>query len=338
MATLGLDYAGNSPGSAAVKAAGFSFVARYLSRYSGKVITKGEYDDYTNNGVGVVLVFEDYANQALQGYAQGVADAQVALAQANALGWPSDRPIHFAVDFDINDAQKPAAGQYMQGVISVLGLGRTGAYGGYWWIKYCVDNGLASFFWQAVAWSGGQIHPSATLFQQLGGTVVNGTSCDINQALKTDYGQNGVDNVAIIQNEPNWVGRANKSFQMIRGRDMGPGELEPFVGQDFLHLIEALEDNPEADATQNAQNVGQVAVRDNWQGQINTLTTELATANATITKLQTPAPAPVITKTSVTVTPPVTSVSKITVTPTPAVIKPVQKMTFWQELVHVLFG
>jgi hypothetical protein len=186
---LGLDYAGSSPGAAAVKAAGFDFVARYLSRYSAKTIKQPEYDDMTNNGVGVVLVFEDYANQALKGYDQGVADAQVALEQANALGWPANRPIHFAVDFDISDAQKPIAGEYMKGAISVLGLARVGAYGGFYWIKYCAENGLASFFWQAVAWSGGQIHEATTLFQRLGGTVVNGTSCDINESLKDDFGQ-----------------------------------------------------------------------------------------------------------------------------------------------------
>lgn len=189
---LGLDYAGSSPGAAAVKAAGYGFVARYLSRYAAKTIRKPEYDDMTGNGVGVVLVFEDYASQALNGYDQGVADAQVALGQANALGWPSDRPIHFAVDFDISDAQKPIAGEYMKGAASVLGLARTGAYGGYWWIKYCADNNLAApnARWQAVAWSGGQVHPSATLFQRLGGVTVNGTSCDVNEALKDDYGQN----------------------------------------------------------------------------------------------------------------------------------------------------
>jgi hypothetical protein len=188
---LGLDYAGSSPGAAAVKEASFDFVARYLSRDNSKRIKKPEYDDMVSNGVEVVLVFEDYANQALKGYDQGVADAKVALEQANALGWPEDRPIHFAVDFDINDAQKPIAGQYQKGAISVLGASRVGAYGGYWWIKYCVENGLSASNanWQAVAWSGNLIHGAATLFQRLGGTTVNGTECDINEALKDDFGQ-----------------------------------------------------------------------------------------------------------------------------------------------------
>lgn len=276
----GLDYAGSSPGAAAVKAAGFSFVARYLSRYSAKTIKKPEYDDMTGNGVGVVLVFEDYANQALNGYAQGVSDAQVALAQANALGWPADRPIHFAVDFDIAPDQKPVAGEYMKGVASVIGLSRTGAYGGYWWIKYCDENNLAApnARWQAVAWSGGMIHPTATLFQQLAGTNVNGTDCDINQQLKADFGQNNGESndMAIIQDADNWRGRANKSFRMIRGRDMDPAEFTPWIGQDFLHLIEALEDNPEADSQVHFADVGRYAINNDWENKINSLIAQVA--------------------------------------------------------------
>lgn len=191
MSDIGVDFAGTPPGSAAIKGAGFQFVARYLSRYSAKTIKLPEYNDYMANAVGVALVFEDSATQALAGYNQGVLDAQFALAQANALGWPSSRPLYFAVDFDISDAQKPVAGAYMQGVISVIGLARTGAYGGYWWVKYCADNGLASYFWQAVAWSGSNRESRAHLFQQLNGTNINGTAVDIDNALKPDYGQNG---------------------------------------------------------------------------------------------------------------------------------------------------
>lgn len=190
MSDVGLDYAGRSPGAAAVKAAGYQFVARYLSRYTSKVITKAEYDDMTNNGVGVVVVFEDYANQALKGYAQGVSDVQFALDQANGIGWPADRPIYFAVDFDISDAQKPAVGEYFKGVASVIGIGRTGGYGGYWLVKYLFDSGLITYGWQAVAWSGGNREARAHLFQRLGGVTVNGTQCDVNDALKADYGQN----------------------------------------------------------------------------------------------------------------------------------------------------
>lgn len=291
----GLDYAGRSPGAAAVKAAGFGFVARYLSRYTSKVITAGEYQDMTNNGVGVVLVFEDYANQALNGYNQGVSDAQFALAQARGIGWPEDRPIHFAVDFDISDAQKPIAGQYMRGVASVLGLGRTGAYGGYWWIKYCADNNLAAANarWQAVAWSGGNIHPTATLFQQLAGTVVNGTSCDINQALKADFGQNiGVEEM--IQDTDNEYARWARTSMSLRAR-MNGDNLTPLTRQEFrdhavgltwLHALEILEDDPEADNALETLRQGSIARRDNWPGQIDGANAQIKTLQAQIADLQ----------------------------------------------------
>lgn len=188
----GIDYSFARPDPAAIKAAGFSFVCRYLASSSGKRVTLAEAQALKAAGLALVLVFEDYANQALNGYSQGVADAQEALGQANAIGWPADRPIYFAVDFDINDAQKPVAAQYMDGVISVLELNRVGAYGGYWWIKYCVENKLASFFWQACAWSGGQVHPATHIYQD-GGSAFNG-GADTDKALQADFGQSPINN------------------------------------------------------------------------------------------------------------------------------------------------
>ena len=302
MADIGLDYAGSSPGAAAVKAAGFNFVMRYLSRYTAKTIKKPEYDDMTGNGVGVGLVFEDYANQALQGFAQGAADAQVALDQANALGWPESRPLYFAVDFDINDAQKPVAGEYMKGVHSVIGVGRAGAYGGYWWIKYCVDNGLATFFWQAVAWSGGQVHPSANLFQRLGGTTVNGTSCDINDALKADYGQNNykgdpdmanaqqIDDTIALINQVGWAHDATPAiFDNLRqylGNNyidgiiqiMKNADVDPNSAKGMLHTTQAqLTDiSTQLAAAQNQDNVDKAALADAFK-KIDDLQKQLAT-------------------------------------------------------------
>ena len=294
MADIGLDYAGSSPGAAAVKAAGYNFVARYLSRYTSKVITAGEYLDMSGNGVGVVVVFEDSANQALNGYNQGVADAQFALGQARSVGWPENRPIYFAVDFDIAPAQKAVAGEYMKGVASVLGVGRVGAYGGYWWIKYCVDNGLASFFWQAIAWSGGMVHPNANLFQRLGGTTVNGTSCDINDALQPDYGQNN------YQGENDMVPDKNHLdalFLAFRNRYPVQSEYDAYVGKiSYNGMVEALNSGDERSAVSHALEVGEVALADNWQQQIQDLqkkVADLENATSTPTPSPTPTPTPV---------------------------------------------
>lgn len=250
---LGLDYSGKSPGATAVKAAGYQFVCRYISRYAIKAITKSEYDDYINSGLGVVLVFEDYANNAISAdndYQQGVQDAQFALQQANAIGFPSNRPIYFAVDFDIDDAQKKEATQYMKGIISIIGLARTGAYGGYWWVKYCFDNNLATFGWQAIAWSGGNREARAHLFQRLGGVTVNGTACDVNEALKNDYGQAGGDMPDKI--DENASKQIQFSFLARNGLDGRPYALDgstglPWLGADLtLKLLNDIFISPES--------------------------------------------------------------------------------------------
>lgn len=311
MADIGLDYAGSSPGAAAVKAAGFNFVARYLSRYTAKTIRLPEYQNMVGNGVGVVLVFEDYANQALQGYAQGAADAQVALDQANALGWPADRPIHFAVDFDISDAQKPAAGEYMKGVHSVIGLARTGAYGGYYWIKYCDENGLAApnARWQAVAWSGGQVHPTATLFQRLGGVTVNGTSCDVNDALKSDYGQGGHD-MSTIATQDMVNSLANAYLE--DNTDKNPS-LEMYVGMPVETVIDAF--NGAAERNNYLVSINEAR---NGAAQVPGLQKQVSDLEARVKELEnkpdpTPTPAP-------------------NPTPTPDPTPPVPQQSFWEWL------
>lgn len=84
--------------------------------------------------------------------------------------------------------------------------------------------------------------------------------------------------MAIIENADNWRGRAARTFRAIRGRDMGAGEFEPWVGQDFLHLVEALEDNPETDQNIADGDLGRVARKDDWQGQIKSLQDRLSAA------------------------------------------------------------
>lgn len=103
----------------------------------------------------------------------------------------------------------------------------------------------------------------------------------------------GGTNVAIIQNADNWKFRANKSFVSIRGREMGDAEFTPWVGQDFLHLVEALEDNTEADANVAAANLGRQAQSQNWQQEMTDLQAQLNNEiskenadQATITDLQ----------------------------------------------------
>jgi len=194
-AQRGLDYAWSRPSSPqALKAAGYSFVARYLSYdTSGKNLTAGEARDLFGAGIDVVANWEWGASDALNGYQTGHDQAQKALDLANACGMPADRPIYFSVDFDATPAQQTPINDYMDGVASVIGRGRTGAYGGYYVIKRLFDAGKITFGWQTYAWSGGQWDARAQLRQVQNGITAagDGDCCDLDNSYADDFGQWG---------------------------------------------------------------------------------------------------------------------------------------------------
>lgn len=60
-----------------------------------------------------------------------------------------------------------------------------------------------------------------------------------------------------------------KLSTFVRGRQLSREEFrKALVGVSDLRAVEILSDDPEADRTQHAQEVGQLALRDNWQQQI----------------------------------------------------------------------
>ena len=187
----GVDYSFARPAPSALAGAGYTFAARYLSHESSKNLSGGERDALWSAGVDVVVVWEDSADAALGGYGRGVSDAQAALWEANALGIGGDRPIYFAVDFDASPGQEGAIDAYFDGVSSVIGRGRAGAYAGYWPIKRLFDAGKITWGWQTYAWSGGNWDGRAQVRQVQNGISVGNSylCCDRDQAVATDYGQ-----------------------------------------------------------------------------------------------------------------------------------------------------
>jgi hypothetical protein len=190
---LGIDFSFAKIAPADIKAAGYKFVARYLASSSGKRITKSEADALRAAGLAVVLVFEDYANPK-QNYdgdatATGIHDAQIALAQANAIGFPSDKPIYFAVDYDAPESDQQWINAYLNACASVLGRSRVGIYGGYYVVKRAADAGLVYYLWQTLAWSGGQIDPRTHIYQN--GQSAFGGGADVDEAKQANYGQWG---------------------------------------------------------------------------------------------------------------------------------------------------
>ncbi|NNH70164.1 DUF1906 domain-containing protein [Nocardia uniformis] len=190
---FGLDYAGGRPGASAIRAAGYDFVVRYLSdggpSLPGKLLTPAEADDLRAHGVSIASNWETTAARMLDGFGAGVTDAHAALAQVLRCGGRRDRPIYFSADFDATPQQQVPINAYLDGAASVLGRENVGIYGGYWPVSRALDAGTATWAWQTVAWSGGNLDPRRHLLQTARQVDVNRVRCDVNVAERTDFGQ-----------------------------------------------------------------------------------------------------------------------------------------------------
>lgn len=186
---FGLDYV-TGPPIDALKNAGVTFVCRYLSFVNNltkvKLLSANEAKTLSQAGISIVSNYEWYANRATEGHASGVQDAQIARDQHAACGGPPDRPIYFSVDADVAGEQ---TADYFRGVISVIGLSRTGAYGSYRVLKYLFDNQLIVWGWQTYAWSYGAWEPRAHIQQYNNGVMLVGMSVDYDRSIKPDFGQ-----------------------------------------------------------------------------------------------------------------------------------------------------
>lgn len=197
--TQGVDEAWERAPSNVLSAGGVKFVVRYLSYdTTGKNLTAAEAKTLSGAGLSIVSNWEYGAQAAKYGYSQGMRDAAEAEKQHLACGAPADRPIYFSVDYDVPDMapakSDPAAklgpvADYFRGVAMVLGLARTGAYGGYWAISRLFDAGLIKWGWQTYAWSGGRWDGRAQLHQTQNNIVIGGAHVDRDEAEVPDFGQ-----------------------------------------------------------------------------------------------------------------------------------------------------
>lgn len=203
MTLQGVDHSSGPLTAAQARAAGMSFICRYVSTPGeSKNLRTSEVTDLLAGGVGLVVVYEEHpVTRPLGGYTEGAADARSADAQVATLGI-AGCPIYFAVDFDVVPNQLGIIDDYMDGAASVVGHDRVGAYGSNRTITHLFDGGRIRYGWAAVAW-GGQLDGRAHLYQYSGGTVA-GTSVDWNRTVSsdTDYGQVG--------------GSADPGFDIIR--------------------------------------------------------------------------------------------------------------------------
>jgi hypothetical protein len=184
----GVDFSAGNPSASAFKAAGKHFVCRYLSHDAWKNLTLEEAKKWSQAGIKIVVVWETTAQRALGGHDAGVEDAKAADSQLRQCGG-AGHPIYFAADWDVTPAQKPTVLAYLNGAASVLGKDRVGLYGSYWAVKGAADENACKYFWQTYAWSGGNRHPQAQLYQFSNDHTLAGTNVDFDKALKPDYGQ-----------------------------------------------------------------------------------------------------------------------------------------------------
>lgn len=199
---LVLDYSAGRPGAAAIKRAGFGGAVRYIGFPDRvKCTTSAELADFTRNGLGMALVYEDHAEDWLGGFARGREAGRRARDHANRIGFPRDRPIYMAVDRDVvTGGEFTTMVEYIRGASQTLGgISVTGVYGEH---DVCVrvrQAGVARWFWQTRAWSGTppRLFPGRHLFQRAGTIEVNGIGCDINDVLQADWGQHTEDDMQL---------------------------------------------------------------------------------------------------------------------------------------------
>lgn len=193
MTVNGVDYAFTPhPPAAALADAGLAFACRYMSPLAvndanGKNLLAAELAQLLGAGLSVVVVEESAADRMQSGYTAGAADAQHGDAVTKALGMPG-AVVYFACDFDATPQDQTLINAYLGGAASVIGLARTGIYGGYWPLSRALGAGKAAYAWQTSAWSGGQWDRRAHIRQD-GSVKVAGVAVDFDQAMTADYGQ-----------------------------------------------------------------------------------------------------------------------------------------------------
>jgi peptidoglycan hydrolase-like protein with peptidoglycan-binding domain len=153
----------------AMHAAGYTFMIGYVSPTAGKNLTHQDMTNYLAAGIAVGLVWEGSAGEALNGAAAGSAAGASAEAQANALGYPANAVIFFAVDVDTTSASYAAIQAYAN-AFNAATTRPVGIYGEADVIDHFVTPGVqpVQYGWQTAAWSGGRLSAKANLYQRVG--------------------------------------------------------------------------------------------------------------------------------------------------------------------------
>ncbi len=211
-----IDFAMHQIPAQAIRAAGHSGVINYVSTsrpgssFGAKPITLPYAQSLTAAGLVIVSNYQygkpggTAPSDFTRGFAGGVADARTAWQLHTAAGGGRSAPIFFSVDDDINrHTWDTVALQWFRGINSVLGVQRTGIYGGVNTCQWAADDGVIGtsgtpgkrWAWQTRSWSRGKVYPGAVLYQRIVSTASNpgprvgGQEVDVSDVLANDCGQ-----------------------------------------------------------------------------------------------------------------------------------------------------
>ena len=211
-----IDYAMRQIPAQDIRAAGHAGVINYVSMsrpgssFGAKPITLPYAKSLTAAGLVIVSNYQygkpggTAPSDFTRGYPGGVLDARTAWQLHSAAGGGQSAPVFFSVDDDINREQwNSVVLPWFRGINSVIGVQRTGIYGGIKACQWAAADGVIGrsrspghvWAWQTRSWSNGQIYPAAVLYQRIidtasnPGPVIGGIRVDVNDVLAQDCGQ-----------------------------------------------------------------------------------------------------------------------------------------------------
>lgn len=174
-------------------------VIRYGSDFSSKNLTPAEHHSYQSAGIADALVWENTTTDYQGGPNAGAAFGTRAKVHADSLSWPADRPYRAAFDMDVPSSDYPLALAYLRAFAAASGR-PGGGYGPWPLLSYFEKEGGFGFGWGVGSSSFNTgARPASVVLQQRPGvhpfsgpwqTVIGGVTCDLNDALALDFGQN----------------------------------------------------------------------------------------------------------------------------------------------------
>lgn len=188
----GCDYSFSRPSISGLWFAGIQFAGRYFGLGTDdKLAHPAELAALQAMGISVFNLAEQWPNSALQGFGLGTTHAIKVRDDMAAKGVPDNRPVYFAVDFDVTAAQWPKVLDYFYGINSILPLDVIGIYGGVRAMQWAARDGAARWFYQTAAWSYGQVADGVHVYQYSNGHTIGGGDVDLDRSLRDDFGQWG---------------------------------------------------------------------------------------------------------------------------------------------------